>query len=210
MLCANNSTNIHRHDCSSIEIFFFLRVLTLHILHTHSPPHIMFSEMSIMSSCSRLQPYSDWKALCEACRLSEVLISHFTIWVFVLHPFEHVYIVSLAIVFFLFILFILTQSYAFMAYWRNKLWTIEKQAALSHFDFIKSVLPYSSILWQAVFFFSTSSKYSQLWYVKAKKKMFNSIILVFFLFFWNTLKTCKTIDTKLYLYFQFEFWKLIV
>lgn len=120
-------------------------------LNTLSPPHIMFSEMSVMSSCSRLQPYSE-STLWGLQTLRGADLSLFTIWVFVLHPFEHVYIVSLAIVFFLFILFILTQSYAFMAYWRNKLWTIEKQATLSHFDFVKSVLPYNSILWQAVLF----------------------------------------------------------
>lgn len=152
----------------------------------------MFSEMSIMSSCSRLQPYSDWKALCEACRLSEVLISHFTIWVFVLHPFEHVYIVSLAIVFFLFILFILTQSYAFMAYWRNKLWTIEKQVTLSHFDFIKSVLPYSSILWQAVFFFQQVPSILSYDILMLRKKCVIVLFWYFFSFFWNTFISCPS------------------
>lgn len=95
----------------------------------------MYSEIFNMSSHSCSQLYSEFKALCEACRLSRsddssglalLPLSLFclaSIWKCLRCIFSH-------LVFFLLILFIHTQPYAYMAYLQNKLWTIETQHCL--------------------------------------------------------------------------------
>lgn len=98
MLCADNithtythmQTDIHIHTdihtyihtqqcgCYSIEtLFFCVQALILHKLHiwaltVHCTLYSEISDIMFSPSCSQL--YSEFKALCEACRHSEVQV----------------------------------------------------------------------------------------------------------------------------------------
>lgn len=122
MLCPHDSANIQRCDCYSVEMFFFFAstnlAYTAH-LNTHSPLHILYSEISIMSSRSCSHLFSEFKALCEACRLSKVQVCSdgssdlvlFTLSFFVLRLFENVYIVSSVILCFLLSVLLFTHNH---------------------------------------------------------------------------------------------------
>lgn len=111
-------------------------------------------------NCSRL--YSDFKALCEACRHSKAQVrsAHssdlifFTLSFCLESIYENVYIVcSVFSSMFPLHTVIHTQPYAYMAYLRNKLWTIETSNLVTflpcithNYFFLYSGYPYLFVL----------------------------------------------------------------